>query len=46
MFYEIYVDGEPTGMGSTNRIMAEAMVKDYEYIYNVKAEIKETPDEK
>lgn len=42
MFYEIYIDGKPTGMGSTDRIMAEAMVKDYEYIYGVKATIKES----
>jgi hypothetical protein len=32
-FYEIYVDGEPTGMGSTDYEQAKAMMEDYGETY-------------
>jgi len=43
MFYEIYSDGEPTGMGSTNMAEALALGADYVKIYGGRVEIKESP---
>ncbi len=45
MFYEIYRNGEPTGMGSTDRTMAYAMSLDYAAIYGGKITVEVQPDE-
>lgn len=40
MFYEIYCNGEPTGMGSTEKATSQLMVQDYAMIYGGKCTIE------